>query len=150
MLVPSGWEVVQNKKESGVDRVVLDNPSTAPNALELDGGQFSSATNASSILQAILSGFQKQYPDTVTCAKESAAKIGGVTGSMEGFCFTVTPQGGAAIRCLAIVWAGTPPDGMTGYVLELISAASNKSFYDKSGDVIDTIQWVGGAGNAGT
>lgn len=142
--VPTSWQVVNQKTGQTQNEVVLDDPSTAPNSLDIFAGQSSASTTAQAALQTILSNLQQQYPDAKVCGNSQQATIGGIAGTAVPICFTFTPQGGTAVSSADVAWAATDQTGTNLYVAGMMAGQSNQAFFSNAAAVLQTVQWVGG------
>jgi hypothetical protein len=142
--VPTSWQVVSNKQGQTANEVVLGDPSDQPNALDIYGGQNTSATSAEAALQGILTNLQQQYPDAKACGNSQQATIGGVAGTVTPICFTFTPQGGAALSAVDVAWAGTNQSGSYLYAVGMMAGESNQAYFTSATSVLRTLQWGGG------
>ncbi len=140
VVVPSGWQAKQNSATS----VQLQDPSTAPNDLEIGGGTPSSPVTAAAVIQGLLAGLQKNFPDAQPCGQGQPLTIGGAQGTVLPVCFTVTPQGGAAVKSAALLWGATSSSGSSVFVVEEIAAQDNQAFFTNAGQVTKTLKWAGG------
>jgi hypothetical protein len=144
VFVPSEWQVIKQTTNPSQNEVVLQDPSTAPNGLDIFSGVSTSATTAQSVLQSVLTNAQQKYPDAQQCGNTVQSTIGGVAGTLMPICFTITPQGGTAISVAELAWAATDPAGSTVYFVAQTAALANQTFFTHAGDVTKTIQWGGG------
>ena len=142
--VPTSWQVVNQKTGQTQNEIVLDDPSTAPNSLDIFAGQSSASTTAQAALQTILSNLQQQYPDAKVCGNSQQATIGGIAGTAVPICFTFTPQGGTAVSSADVAWAATDQTGNNLYVAGMMAGQSNQAFFSNAAAVLQTVQWVGG------
>ena len=139
VVVPSGWQA----KQSGTE-VQLQDPSTAPNFLDIAGGTPSSPVQVATVLQDLLAQLQKGFPDAQPCGQGQALTIGGAQGTVLPVCFTLTPQGGAAIKSVALLWAATSSSGSSVFVVKEIAAQDNQAFFTNAAHVMSTLKWTGG------
>ena len=139
--VPAGWQVANQSRTE----LLLQNPSTAPNQLDIGAGQVNSPTSAQAVLQGILATLQQNYPDAKQCGTPAAGTLSGVSGTQTDYCFTFTPQGGAAFAADEHVWAGTSPNGTFEYLVAGMAAASNQAFFASADPVVGSIQWGAGS-----
>jgi hypothetical protein len=139
VVVPSGWQA----KQSGTE-VQLQDPSTAPNSLDIAGGTPNSPVTVDAALQGLLAQLQKNAPDAQPCGQGQSLTIGGARGTVLPVCFTFTPQGGAAIKSVALLWAATSSSGSSIFVVEEIAAQDNQAFFTNAGHVTNTLRWTGG------
>ena len=142
--VPTSWQVVNQKTGQTQNEVVLEDPSTAPNSLDIFAGQSSASTTAQAALQTVLGNLQQQYPDAKVCGNSQQATIGGIAGTAVPICFTFTPQGGTAVSSADVAWAGTDQSGSNLYVAGMMAGQSNQAFFSNAAAVLQTVQWVGG------
>ena len=137
--MPSTWQVSSNQSTQTYVEVILQESSNG----FIDIFAETSAT-AQQLLQQALSVKQQAYPDAKLCGNSGQDAVGGITGSTELICFTMTPQGGAAQNVQDGVWAGTSADGTTGYAVQIIGLASDQQFFNDAASVAGTLQWIGG------
>lgn len=137
--VPSTWQVSNNQASQTYVEVILQDPNHG----FIDVFAETSAT-AQQLLQQALSVKQQAYPDARLCGNSGQDVVGGITGSTELICFTMTPQGGAAQNVQDGVWAGTSASATTGYAVQIIGLASDQQFFNDAASVAGTLQWIGG------
>lgn len=138
--VPGGWQVASQTAYE----VVLQNPSTAPNLLDIGGATVASPTTVQTALQTLIGKLQQTAPDARACGQGQPETISGAQGTIVPVCFTYTPQGGAAITVVALVWAATSTSGSSIFAVERIAAPDNQAFFTNAGQVLSTLQWTGG------
>ncbi len=143
VFIPSEWQVINQSTKPSQNEVILQDPSTAPNGLDIFAGLSSAQTDAQTVLQTVLTNLQRQYPDAQQCGSSVPATFGGVAGTLMPVCYTITPQGGAAISVAELAWAATDAAGVTVYFVGQTAAQSNQPFFTHAGDVTKTIHWGG-------
>lgn len=144
VFVPSEWQVGNETTTPTENEVVLQDPSTAPNGLDIFAGQNTAQTDAGTVLQSVIANLQQKFPDAKQCGSTVPITFGGVAGTLVPICYTITPQGGAAVSVAELAWAATDATGANVYFVGQTAAASNQAFFTHAGDVTKTIVWGGG------
>ncbi len=142
--VPTSWQTVNQKTGQTQNEVVLEDPSTSPDAVDIYAGQAATTTTAQTALQEVLSNLQQQYADAKVCGNSQQSSIGGVVGTVVPICFTFTPQGGSALSAVDVAWAGTDQSGSYVYLVGMMAGESNQTFFTNASAVLQTLQWGGG------
>lgn len=137
-----GWAVADSKEGSTLNEVTLDYPATAPNAVRINAARQAHPTSALQILSVVQGDLQQRYPDTDLCMDDTQGTVGDITGTVRGFCMTITPSGGDAMFARDVVWAGTSRDGLRAYTLSVVADLINDKFFDDALDEADTVQWI--------
>jgi len=144
VFVPSEWQVGNETTTPSENEVVLQDPSTAPNGLDIFAGQNTAQADAGTVLQSVIANLQQKFPDAKQCGSTVPITFGGVAGTLVPICYTITPQGGAAVSVAELAWAATDATGANVYFVGQTAAASNQAFFTHAGDVTKTIVWGGG------
>jgi hypothetical protein len=134
--VPAGWQVANQSQTE----LLLQNPSAAPNQLDIGAGQVNSPTSARALLLTILSGLQQKYPDAKQCGTPASGTLSGVSGTQTDYCITFTPQSGAAVSAVEIPWAGTNASGTIAYFFASTAGGTDKKFWTDATKVVESIR----------
>ena len=144
VFVPSGWQVGNETTTPSQNEILLQDPSTAPNGLDIFAGQSSAQTDGGTVLQSVITNLQQKFPDATQCGSTVPITFGGVAGTLMPICYTITPQSGSAVSVAELAWAATDASGSNVYFVGQTAAQNNQSFFTHAGDVTKTITWGGG------
>jgi hypothetical protein len=109
-------------------------------------GTIKDATTATAWIQGMLAEDQKTDPNADYCkgsTKPEAVNVpNGPEGVIAAFCYTVTPQGGQALKLVDIAIVGVDGGGKTLYIIDITSTEDNISEVIKAADpVLSSVTW---------
>ncbi|HYA44161.1 MAG TPA: hypothetical protein VED59_01030 [Acidimicrobiales bacterium] len=142
--LPGGW--TEDTKDSNSTQLVVDGPQGV--FVELLNQTEPSSQTLAGVFEQALSTTQQTFPDAKVCNQQQSGTVPGnpaVSGAFESFCFTITPQNGAATPYVGLVYAGLVQGSGFQLLVEadfiFPQSMDNTTFNQVIGALVHSIQW---------